>query len=183
MPEIYYYRGVTYRLMGRDAEAMADFLKSINLDQKYARSVTELADLYERKILDRKKALELVTEGLRHSPSSKVLQRRYEKLGGKLPYPEPYAQQPVQEPPVVQDKGSALPEQRPGQEKTLKQEAPASPMQPTISTEQPSMASSAEKPVNPEPQQTPLGMPSNPWCRFCAEPAPSKPEGESKAMP
>ncbi len=161
MPEILYYRGLTYRLMGREAEAMGDFLKSIQLDPKYFKSVAELADLYDGKLSSRKKALELVTEGLRHSPSSRELMRRYDRFGGKPPYPEPYVRQAAQETPAPTAPAPVAPEPAP---KPAAAGAPAS----------------APPPAAP-------GSTANPWCRFCPEPAPgpapSTPPVPPKAAP
>lgn len=169
MPEILYYRGLTLRLMGREAEAMADFLKSIQLDPKYARSVAELADLYDSKLANRKKALELVTEGLRHNPTSRELQRRYERFGGKPPYPEPYA-------------ARATPENPPP---AAPPAAPATPA--PVATEPVARPGAEATPAVTPAQPVTPGSPTNPWCRFCPDPAPgpapSTPAGAAKAAP
>lgn len=177
MPEILYYRGLTYRLMGREAEAMGDFLKSIQLDPKYSKSVAELADLYARKLANPKKALELVTEGLRHNAASRELRRRYDRLGGKQPYPEPYAV------PAAPDTPKSAPVPTP----TPAQEAPAAPAR--SAAEPPPPATATERPAGTSPQPATPGSPTNPWCRFCPDPtpapgpAPSTPAAPPKAAP
>lgn len=62
--------------------------KAIELNADYAPAYALLADVYE-KLKEKDKALATVTEGLRHAPDSKGLQRRYKELGGKMPFPEP----------------------------------------------------------------------------------------------
>ena len=94
MPEVYIYRSQANYLMDRPGEAVADLRKAIELDPKASRAYSQAADYLERRG-QRDEALKLVSEGLRHLPSSGSLQRLYTKLGGKLPYPEPY-QQPAE---------------------------------------------------------------------------------------
>jgi tetratricopeptide (TPR) repeat protein len=177
MPEIFYYRGLTYRLMDRQAEAMGDFLKSIQLDPKYSKAVAELADLYDRNLSNRKKALELVSEGLRHNPASRELRRRYDRLGGKPPYPEPYAA------PLAQDSPKTEPEAL----VPIPTPAPAAPTRPAAET--PAPATATERAVGTPQQPATHGSPGNPWCRFCPDPspapdpAPSTPAAPPKAAP
>ncbi len=162
MPEILYYRGLTHQLMGRDAQAMADWLKSISMDKLYVKSITALADLYA-KAGKQAKALELVTEGLRNSPEAKSLKRQYTSLGGKLPYPEAYVAKPVETPP-----------------------AKAAEAVNSVSTEaepNANVPASLPLPVQQQPAVPVTGSKTNPWCRFCVDPAPSKPTGEPKVSP
>jgi len=152
MPEIYFYRGTTYKLLARNSEAIVDFLKAISLDPKLAKAYSELADIYESKLSRRDKALEIVTEGLRYNPQVKALQRRYTEFGGKLPYPEAVAKtMPAEEP-----KAAAKPEAAPPSEGATNQAADgANPTAPTV----------------PAPQIDPpkIGSPKNPYCRFCQD--------------
>ncbi|MEW6415629.1 MAG: hypothetical protein AB1482_10295 [Pseudomonadota bacterium] len=142
MPEIRMYRGITYALMDRAGEAAADLQQAIRMSPGLVRAYNELADLYESKLGQRGKALETITEGLRHNPDVPSLQRRYTRLGGKLPYPEPLARPApaVAEPP-------AAPVQAAPQEA-----APAAGA---------GTAQDAEKPK--------IGNPKNPYCRFCPD--------------
>lgn len=188
MPEILYYRGLTRRLQGKDIEAIPDFVKSISLDQKYTKSITELADIYDNKLTDRKKALGLVTEGLRHNPNSKELKRRYGKLGGALPYPEPYEKNGnEQESEKVKDSHNP-PIELPGTSgTTAKQNNTISPDK-TTGIPSTTDAANPDKPVAIPPQPV-IGSKSNPWCRFCpdagqaSDPATSKSQVEPKAVP
>lgn len=92
LPEVYLNRGVLLTLMKKDAEALADMMKALELDPKLARAYIAASDLYA-KINQKDQALKVVGEGLRHLPGNAGLQRVYTKLGGKLPYPEPYVPQ------------------------------------------------------------------------------------------
>ena len=189
MPEIYYYRGVVYKLLGRNAEAMSDFLKSINLDPKYVRSIAELADLYGGKMGNKEKALEFVTEGLRHSPDSKPLKRRYAKYGGKMPIPEPYT------PPVAQGDSVKSENKANDQGDTSRSSAAETRSGSAVShTNTPEAVPASVQPngVNanqpaPAPNQRKIGSPSDPWCRFCPDtgqaqgPETSTPSTEPKA--
>lgn len=91
MSEVYWYRAQAYNLQGQSAQALNDLRKAIAQDTKQARFYTQAADLMIKTGL-RSEALALVTEGLRHIPTSKALQDVYIKLGGSLPYPDPYPQ-------------------------------------------------------------------------------------------
>lgn len=90
MPEVYWYRSQVYHLMDRLREAIGDLRKAQQLDPKQARFYLQAADHLNR-LGSRKEAFEMVSEGLRHLPDHKGLQERHAKLGGKPPYPEPYA--------------------------------------------------------------------------------------------
>jgi hypothetical protein len=189
MPEILYYRGIVYKLQGRNPDAMADFIKSISLEPKYTRSVIELADIYDNKLSDRKKALEVVTEGLRHSPEAKDLQRRYEKLGGKLPYPEPYAK-PAASPTTAEPAKTPEANSTAAPTTAAKPDVAAAPAQAPAApkVDAPASVAKPDQPAARSPQPAP-GSPSNPWCRFCPDagqtqgPAPSSPPAEPKAAP
>lgn len=149
MPEIYMYRGITYVQMDRVGEAVADLQKAIGMSPKLVRAHNELADLYEGKLSQPGKALEIVTEGLRHNPDVKSMQRRYTRLGGKLPYPEP-----IKPTPAVETEAAKLEE--PATPAPSSVEPVASPTQ-TITEPVESVA---------EPK---VGSPTNPYCRFCPD--------------
>lgn len=77
-------------LMNKDnARALADFTEALRLDAKNKDAYLALSNMHED-LGHKAKALEYATEGLRHAPTAVSLQRRYTKLGGKLPFPEPY---------------------------------------------------------------------------------------------
>ena len=63
--------------------------KAVELNPGYIRAYLLLQDIYEQ-LKDRKKALAVITEGLKQVPNSKALQRQYKELGGSIPFPEPY---------------------------------------------------------------------------------------------
>lgn len=90
MPEVYLYRGQVYGLLGRTGEAIADLRKVIALDPKRVNAYLQAAHYLER-IGKKDEALKLVSEGLRHLPDAASLRERYLGLGGKEPYPQPYA--------------------------------------------------------------------------------------------
>lgn len=159
MPDIYLNRGLVQSLAKHDGAALIDLLKALELDPKLVRAYTLAADLYLR--MDQKnKALKLVSEGLRHVPEAASLQRLYTKLGGALPYPEPIARAP--EAPAAPAAKSAEAE-------------PAKPADPSPPPAQPAAAAEIKDNAAPEvaaPTPAKIGSPSNPWCRFCPEPAP-----------
>lgn len=148
MPEIYMYRGITYGLMDRVGEAVADLQKAIGMDPKLTKAHNELADLYETKLSQRDKALEIITAGLRHNPDVKSMQRRYTRLGGKLPYPEPI--RPAQ----AADTQATTP-------------ADAAPSAVTAAPAEPDKSEPAAAPASAE--QSKIGSPNNPYCRFCPD--------------
>lgn len=146
MPEIHMYRGITHSLMGRNGEALTDLQRAVGMNPKLVKAYNELADLYEIKLTQRDKALEIVTEGLRHNPGTTSLQRRYTRLGGKLPYPVPLspAEPVVAETPPAPAQGAAP------------EAAPAA-----VPVEKTDAAPDSEKPR--------IGSPTNPHCRFCPD--------------
>ena len=92
MPEVYWYRSRVFHLMDRPGEAVGDLRKAAELDPKQARFYSQAAEHLDR-LRQRDEALKLVSEGLRHLPGNTGLEALYTKLGGKLPYPQPYANQ------------------------------------------------------------------------------------------
>lgn len=157
MPDVYLQRGITYSLQKKTGEALADMQKAIELNPKQARSYSVLADLYEDLKL-RDKALATVSEGLRHLPNSKLLQRRYDALGGKKPYPEPIAPEAAPETSEAKPKEDAL-----------------SPAAIRAKREGDAQAPAASTEAGAAPAATPptvIGTPRNPWCRYCAEDVP-----------
>lgn len=143
-PEILMNRGIALSMMNRTGEAVGDLMKAIEADPEQARAYTTLADLYSKQ-KNRAKALETITEGLRHNPDTRSLQRRYTELGGKLPYPAP-----VEPAPVAAQADTAA---EPGSPPSSVESADSAPTSP------------AEAPVAP----TKIGSPTNPYCRFCPD--------------
>jgi tetratricopeptide (TPR) repeat protein len=150
MPEIYMNRAIAYSLAKRPANAIIDLEKSISLNPKLTRAYILLAD-YQVELKQGSKALSAVTEGLRQIPNSRSLQKRYVELGGNLPYPEPY-QKPEEQKAVAEEKNMAK-EVMPGD---------ATPEQAKSNEPKPA---ATQKDI----EQPTIGMPGNPWCRFCPD--------------
>lgn len=146
-PEILMNRGIALSMMNRTGEAIGDLLKSIEADPKQPRAYLTLAEIYEKQ-RNRAKALETVTEGLRHNPDTKSLQRRYTELGGKLPYPQPAETASTES----RDAGSEEKATLPAGEKAGEPASPES-------------VDATQTPVG-APK---IGSPSNPYCRFCPD--------------
>lgn len=147
-PEILMNRGIALSMMNRTGEAVGDLLKAIEANPKQARAYMTLADMYDKQ-KNRSKALEIVTEGLRHNPDTKSLERRYTELGGKLPYPAPIEPAPVA---VEADKPDAV---------SASASDSISPGEPAADA----TPSPAETPETPPK----IGSPTNPYCRFCPD--------------
>ena len=141
--EILMNRGIALSMAKRKGEAVGNLLKAIELDPKQPRAYMALADLYAGQN-NRSKALETATEGVRHNPDTKRLQRRYRELGGGMPYPDAI------EPAVS---------------------AQADPDQPSTVTTTPTPVDGAAKaagtPEAPFVTPPPIGTSKNPYCRFC----------------
>lgn len=90
MPDVHLYRGIAFTYLKNEGDALKEFLKAIELNPKFSPAYGRTADLYV-KLGSKDQALKKITEGLRHLPDNKGLQRKYEQLGGKLPYPDPIA--------------------------------------------------------------------------------------------
>lgn len=151
--EVYLNKAVALRLGNKEAEAMRDLHKAIELNPKLAQAYIELASIYS-KLKQDGKALQLVSEGLRHLPDTKSLRRRYDALGGKPPYPAPIGK------PIEQ----ALPQPS----EKIEQQSEKREIAPTETTlEKVSAPELAPVPM-PQPEKlAPKDAKSNPWCRFC----------------
>lgn len=139
----------------KPAQAIRSFEQALSLDPAYEKVHIAYADA----LVDmgqKAKALAMVTEGLRHNPDTRGLQRRYKELGGKLPYPEPYKK-------VVQDATKAVPDQPAA---TLEKSQAVVPV--VTETEPATTPEQAKTP--PEPLSLPENEnknSKNPYCRFC----------------
>jgi tetratricopeptide (TPR) repeat protein len=170
MPDVYMNRGVALSKLGRDGEAIVDFQKAIELNPKLPRAYAMVGDYYaERKLTNR--ALAAITEGLKQAPDSKMLQRRYLELGGKKPFPEPYAPPASEQLDTAQHGSQTSPNQTKGTADTTKE-----------TTVQPEVKAAETDPTTSPPTQ-PIGTSSNPWCRFCPDPVPAKGEAGTLATP
>ncbi len=138
--ELYSNRGGVFKLMRKPGEAVRDYNKALSINPRIVKPYLELANLHVAG-KSSSRALETITEGLRHLPDSTALQRRYLELGGKKPFPEPLMA-------IV-----AEPEPVPVAETT--QIEPATPT-----------SSASEQAAIPEDKPS-IGTPTNPYCRFC----------------
>jgi len=138
------------KLLGRNAEAAAEFNKALNYKISSPDVYLALADYYHE-AGNKQKALKWVTEGLQRTPNSKGLKRRYTEFGGKLPYPAPIEPAPVETQAAKPDEAVAP------------TPIPASPVEPA--TDRPTTAAPVAEPVAPPK----IGSPKNPYCRFCTD--------------
>lgn len=151
MPEAYMNRGGAQFKLGNSSEAMADIQKAIGLNPRLPKAYTLLAEFFMG-MKRQDKALGTITEGLRNVPGSKMLQRLYIELGGKQPFPDPYEQ-------VTNEVQSVSLETQPADSKNdaINSDDGASSIAESQSQDQ----------QNKAEQQ--IGMPGNPWCRFCPD--------------
>lgn len=149
MWEVYLKRGYTYFLMKRPGQAIADLAKAAALNPHASQVYLTWADVLEATNA-REQALGIVIEGLRQVPESTALKRRYEELGGKPPYPEPYSRAEVTRAPVP---APAVASQPPPPVETVKGE---------IRAQETGGSPAAAAPVGDE-------RGARPWCRFCPD--------------
>lgn len=152
--EVHVGKARALKLMGRNAEAAAEYDKALRYKLDTPDVYIAIADYYKESG-NKTKALELVTEGLKINPDSKGLKRRYTEFGGKLPYPEAADKTPS----TKESKAEVKPEAKPGVEQQPPRDV---------------VSETADKPTTPPeviPQVEPpkIGSPKNPYCRFCPD--------------
>lgn len=146
--EVHVDKARALKLLGKKAEAVAEFNKALRYEVGSPDVYQALSDHY-LEVNNKAKALEMATEGMRRYPDSKGLKRRYTELGGKLPYPEPI------EPTPAVEAEAAKPEEPPT---------------PTPGSVEPTASPTAVLPAPVEPIAEPkIGSPTNPYCRFCPD--------------
>lgn len=145
--EVHVNKARALKLMGKRAEAVAEFHKALRYELDSPVVYQALADHYQE-TGDKKMALEMVTEGLKRTPDSKGLKRRYTELGGKLPYPEPIQNMPVETAQSLPDVDEA-----PTKVETTGVES--------ITSDSPNSVTEVTAPK--------IGSPTNPYCRFCPD--------------
>lgn len=155
MAELYASQGLVHVLQNNMSKALTDYYKAIELNPKLGRVYAEIASYYEMNKMTAK-ALEVVTQGLRHVPDSKALRNKYQKLGGKLPFPEPVEAKPEEKSPTAGMKAAES-----GIEVTKDASATVNP-NPVEEKAVPSTV--VQEPRKAEETGTPKG---NPYCRFC----------------
>lgn len=79
LPRIHVEKGKLLLRLDRNGEAVREFLQAIKLKPDYTLPYAELSDYYEKNELT-KDAINILEEGLKHSPNSKRLKRRLDKL-------------------------------------------------------------------------------------------------------
>lgn len=157
-PEAHVHLGKIYLRMtllgkGSEGKAVQNFGQAILIQPDYEPAYSALSDFYAGKGL-KQKALNVIEEGLKHSPDSKRLLRRFKELGGKTP-PAPLV--------VAQPAAPAEAINSP-----VKQEQP---QLGNTTSSSPSDVPASSSPEASQKQTTPskVGSPSNPWCRFCTD--------------
>ena len=153
--EVHVGKARALKLAGKKGEAAGEYIKALRYFPNASAIYLGLSDLYQD-MGDKPKALEMTTEGLRQSPNSKGLKRRYTELGGKLPYPEAVATTIPAEMAGAQVKPDVSPEAAPP---------------PGEATSQAADDTKLTAPTGPTTQIEPpkIGSPKDPYCRFCPE--------------
>ncbi len=149
--------GRVYDRLGKPGDSSREFMEALRLKPDYVAAYIGLIDFY-RKLGNHGEALKVAQDGLAHVPESKILQRRYRDLGGKLPYPTPIVSESKATSPAETPSGSAA--------------APGNASGTTVA-EPPAASSSVDdqkQPQEAKPQEPKIGSPTNPWCRFCPPP-------------
>ncbi|MBI3772186.1 MAG: tetratricopeptide repeat protein [Gammaproteobacteria bacterium] len=139
------------RTGGSSGEAVTNLMKALELKPDYVPAYYALGDFYSD-MGDQKKALSVVEDGLRYSPKSKGLLRRFKALGGTVPPTPNVVTGASGSPDVIEDTPT---EQQPS---AAEDAVPP----PAVSAVSEMPDSSSESPTSPK-----IGSPSNPWCRFC----------------
>ncbi len=140
-----------------DSDAVAELMDAIRMDPGYAAAYIELINV-NLNMGNREGALNIAQEGLVRIPDSKVLQKHYRELGGKLPYPMPIEKKEEAAPEVSENSAQA------------EAESPAITQAPTGTPPNPENSQAAQEPLQDDSSgSTAIGTPSNPWCRFCTE--------------
>lgn len=144
LPQIHKEIAESYLFEKRYPQAIQAAERALEKRRSFAGAYLIIADAYEA-MKNQPKALHYVTEGLKHNPDTKSLQKRYVRLGGKKPYPEPYPVVESATPPVTDAVTPTVPES------SVSPSTPAAP------------------PAVPEIAPATEGVPpkNNPYCRFC----------------
>jgi tetratricopeptide (TPR) repeat protein len=157
-PEAYTKLGNALRRQNRFAGpiAITDYKKALQLQKDYLPAYYALSDVYIQ-LGEKKEALGVVENGLRYYPDSKGLLRRFKQLGGKTP-PPPIAANAPPSTAATSQAASGTPQ---GQTGSTERSSPPSPNAST--------GSGSPAPGQPSgtPQDTKIGIPGDPYCRFC----------------
>lgn len=82
LPEILVKRGEVNERLNQKAEAIADYYNAIKANKSYSHPYARLSRLF-MKSNDKVKAREILEEGLKHAPTSKLLKRKLDKLNAQ----------------------------------------------------------------------------------------------------
>jgi tetratricopeptide (TPR) repeat protein len=88
--DVHVVKSKALNLLGRTSESLSELHEALKYKKSEEVAFSLISDAY-KKMGNKKKALEVVTEGLRSYPESNNLKKRYTDLGGTQPYPEPFA--------------------------------------------------------------------------------------------
>jgi len=80
-PAIAYYKGKILENLGKNDNAIKEYLSAIKLNPKYINSYVALASLYSQLGL-KSDAINTIKKGLKYKPGSKKLKRKLKKLEG-----------------------------------------------------------------------------------------------------
>jgi tetratricopeptide (TPR) repeat protein len=164
LPEVHLLRGQSYFLGNKLPNAENALLKALQLDPGHLEAHLALARLYvETQRKD--KAIKTVRAGLALMPSHKALRRMGDKLGIELP--------------ALEAKPEVMPEAKPGVGPVA---TPATPPKTEPASVEPVPAEPAHTETAASPSATPIGSPTNPWCRFCPDTS-AAPPASSPSMP
>lgn len=151
LSHVYVTMGTAYLLMKDRVAAINAFLMALRINPRERKAYIHLSDTLAE-AGKKEEALKHVTEGLRYFPKTKALTRRYQELGGKLPYPEPH--------PDILENNKTNEEQGVQGAETV--------------TQTPEGAAKVTEPQNNptlpgQPYKADPSNKDNPYCRFCAE--------------
>jgi tetratricopeptide (TPR) repeat protein len=152
--EVHVGKARTLKLAGKKGEATSEYFKALRYLPNASAIYQALADLLQD-MGDKRKALEVITEGLKQSPDSKGLKRRYTELGGKLPYPEAVAKTIPAEMAGAQVKPKVSLEATPSPGEVTSQALVGTKLAVPI------------EPTSPQIESPKTGSPKDPYCRFC----------------
>ncbi|GAO34872.1 hypothetical protein SCT_0252 [Sulfuricella sp. T08] len=157
-PEAHVHLGKLYLRMihlgkGSEGKAIQNFEQAILIQPNYEPAYSALSDFFADKGL-KQKAFDVIEEGLKHSPDSKMLLRRFKELGGKTPPAPLVVTQPTAPVEAINSPVKQEPPQLGRATNSSPSEAPAS-----------STPETSQK----QTTQPKIGSPSNPWCRFCTD--------------
>jgi hypothetical protein len=157
-PEMYVNRGMAFKMVHRNNEALKDFYRAIQLNPKYSKAYHEIAT-YFTGLKQNEKALEIVKKGLAQSPQDKSLLKLYQRLDGNLSDLPPFqAATDVTQGKTKESNQSTVPATLlpNAKEETTNKSA--------LNNE---VSNGSVNPVQTKP--SPAGVTKNPYCRFCPE--------------